>query len=231
MICYNCDVTKSRGKCILMPYQNSDISAFIEKSKQGDDLAYESLLAHFMPTLEKISYKYSIPRKDTSDDHADILQEASIALYRAIQDYDQSVNVPFDKFLSMVLTCKLNDYMKYRTRNKQKVLNLAISMDKVLHSSDDGYDDITLYTFFPNKGKLNDPAEAVTEKLHHHIILETILADLTDLECKVFYLYFLEGFKISETAKILSVKGKSVDNAIRRVKFKSLKHKEFLLIA
>lgn len=207
-----------------MSYQNIEISTIIEKGKQGDNSAYESLLSIFKPTLKKISHKYFIPREVEAaiDCYTEIFQEARIALFQAIRDYDQSSSVPFDRFLCIVLTRKLNDFIKYRTRKKHNILNYANSMDDI---------DLPLYTFIPNKDKLNDPAEAVTEKLHCHCILETISADLTTLEYYVLYLYFLEGIKLGEVAKILNVKTKSIDNAIKRVKLKSLKYKNILIIA
>lgn len=205
-----------------MIYYNCEILNIIEKCKAGDNFAYESLLSIFSPILKEISYKYYIPRESVFDYLDEIYQEARIALYQAIQDYDQSMSVPFDKFLPIVLRRKLNDFIKYRTRKKHYALNSANSMDNF---------NSVLCQYLPDKDKLNDPAEAVTEKLHRHYILETISADLTTLEYKVFYLYFLEGIKQSEVAKMLNVKTKSVDNAIKRVKSKSLKYKDILLIA
>lgn len=207
-----------------MLYHNNEILTALEKGKQGDNYAYESLLSIFKPTLKKISRKYFIPREVevTIDFYEEIYQEARIALYQAIRDYDQSTCVPFDRFLRIVLTRKLNDFIKYRTRKKHNIMNYANTMDDL---------DLPLYAFIPNQEKLNDPAEAVTEKLHRHFILETISADLTNLEHNVLYLYFLEGIKLGEVAKILNVKTKSIDNAIKRVKIKSLKYKDILLIA
>ena len=212
-----------------MDYQDVNISEIIQKSKLGDNLAYESLLSLFEPIIKKISYKYYSPRSDTSDSHSDIYQESSIALYRAIQDYDQSTNVPFERFLSIVLTRKLNDFIKYSTRKKHRGFNSSVSMDGGYFTSGDV--EIPLYSRIPIRERLNDPAEAVTEKIHLNIIVETISSGLTDLECKVFYLYFVEGLKTGEVAKLLNGNLKSIDNAIKRVKLKSLKYKKELLIA
>ena len=93
-------------------------------------------------------------------------------------------------------------------RNKNKILNESISYD----------DDENLLLRFI-KSETPSPEEEILNIELEEDLLQKIREVLTDLEEQVFSL-LISGFKYKEIAEILDKDGKSIDNAIQRIKIK-----------
>jgi RNA polymerase sporulation-specific sigma factor len=186
-------------------------SSMLEAARSGNREALNQLIEHYEPEVRIIACKYFLPRAD----YEDLIQEGRIAIYRAVLDYDESLAIPFLHFLRMVIKRKLIDSIRKYTRNKHVNLNNAYSLNNVISESEE----TSFISLLPNA---EDPATTVIANEEARSIINELNRDLSNLERLVFEQYFLQGFKQREVSEQLGLHPKSLDNAIQRIKRKTV---------
>lgn len=179
------------------------------KSKQGDQQAFEILARRYKSFLQKITRGYFL----VGSEQDDLLQEATIALYKAIQSYDQSQNTTFRTFASLVVKRHILSSIKQSNTQKNKILNESLS----LSSLDKSMEEEDSFLFLPNDVLNLDEQLIQDEKFEE--IKQKIAQALSKLESQILSEY-LKGHSYQTIAENLAINTKSVDNALSRIKQK-----------
>ena len=188
--------------------------AMLEAACSGDEEALNLIIQHYEPEVRIIACKYFLPRAD----YDDLIQEGRIAIYRAVLSYDTNLDIPFLHFLRMVIKRKLIDSLRKYTRQKHVNLNDAYSLNNVISESEDT-------SFISLLANAEDPATMVIANDEARSMIHCLNKDLSNLERLVFEHYFIQGFKQREVSERLGLPPKSLDNAIQRIKRKTLQYR------
>ena len=186
-------------------------TAMLEAARSGNEEALNEIIQHYEPEVRMIASKYFLPRAD----YDDMIQEGRIAIYRAVLSYDVNLKIPFLHFLRMVVKRKLIDGLRKYTRQKHVNLNEAYSLDNVMTDSEET-------SFLELLANDEDPASMVIANDEALSMIQGLNKDLSNLERLVFKHYFLQGFKQREVSERLGLHPKSLDNAIQRIRRKTV---------
>jgi len=187
-------------------------TAMLEAARSGNQEALNEIIKHYEPEVRMIACKYFLPRAD----YDDLIQEGRIAIYRAILSYDINLDIPFLHFLRMVIKRKLIDSLRKYTRQKHINLNEAYSLNNVISESEE----TSFLSLLPNA---EDPATMVIANDEAHAMILGL--NMTNLESLVFEHYIIQGFKPCEVSKNLGIHPKSLDNAIQRIRRKTVQYR------
>lgn len=181
----------------------------IDLAKQGDSKAIETL-------VEK--YKYipvALARSNflLGGDQDDLIQEGTIAVYTAINSYDEQKS-SFKTFLYTCVKNRINSVIKKSKAKKNLPLNSSESLFEYFEIDNDKNKHIQDKKFQPEEQVINKETE--TEIFHK------IKADLSKTEYKIFEM-FINGFTYVQMSEELGKPIKSVDNAVQRMKRKIAK--------
>ena len=188
--------------------------AMLEAACSGNEEALNMIILHYEPEVRMIACKYFLPRAD----YDDLIQEGRIAIYRAVLSYDTNLNIPFLHFLRMVIKRKLIDSLRKYTRQKHANLNDAYSLNNVISESEET-------SFISLLANTDDPETMVIANDEARSMIHGLNKDLSNLERLVFEHYFIQGFKQREVSERLGLRPKSLDNAIQRIKRKTLQYR------
>ena len=189
-------------------------TAMLEAARSGNEESLNLIIKHYEPEVRMIACKYFLPRAD----YDDLIQEGRIAIYRAVLSYDTHLDIPFLHFLRMVIKRKLIDSLRKYTRQKHVNLNDAYSLNNVLSESEET-------SFISLLSNAEDPATMVIANDEARSMIHGLNKDLSNLERLVFEHYFIQGFKQREVSERLGLPPKSLDNAIQRIKRKTLQYR------
>jgi len=189
-------------------------TALLEAARSGNEDALNEIIQHYEPEVRMIACKYFLPRAD----YDDLIQEGRIAIYRAILSYDINQDIPFLHFLRMVIKRKLIDSLRKYTRQKHINLNEAFSLNNLISESEE----TSFLSLLPNA---EDPESMVIANDEARSMIHGLNKDLSNLERQVFDHYFLQGFKQREVSEHLGLHPKSLDNAIQRIRRKTLQYR------
>lgn len=185
--------------------------ALLEAARSGDRDCLNMLIEYYEPEIRKIACKYFLPRSD----YDDLIQEGRIAIYKAIISYKSNTNIPFLHFLRMVIKRKLIDSLRAHNRQKHINLNEAFSLNNSL-SEDQNANFLSIMTDF------QDPAQTVIALDEARSFINELNKDLSKLERNVFVYHFVVGLKQREVSERLGLNPKSLDNAIQRIRRKTI---------
>ena len=191
-----------------------NVSAMLEAARSGNEEALNLVIQHYEPEVRMIACKYFLPRAD----YDDLIQEGRIAIYKAVLSYDTNLDIPFLHFLRMVIKRKLIDTLRKHTRQKHVNLNEAYSLNNVISESEET-------SFISLLANTEDPATRVIANDEAQSMIHALNENLSNLERLVFEHYFVQGFKQREVSEHLGLPAKSLDNAIQRIKRKTIQYR------
>lgn len=186
----------------------------IEDARSGNSIAMNQLIRNYEPEIRKIACKYFLPRAD----YEDLIQEGRIAIYKAIMSYDFDTEIPFLHFVRMVIKRKLIDSLRAYNRQKHLKLNQAFSLNNTLGDDQDE-------SFLNIISQVEDPESQIIAADEARSIIRDLISELSDLELSVFRYHFIAGMKQREVIKYLDVSPKSLDNAIQRIRRKTIAYR------
>lgn len=186
----------------------------LEAARTGDQFSMNQLIEDYEPEVRKIACKYFLPRAD----YEDLLQEGRIAIYKAIISYNPNSKIPFMHFVRMVIKRKLIDCLRAYNRQKHLNLNNAFSLSNTLVEDQDE----SFLNILPN---VEDPESQIVAADEARSFLRELTHEFSGLELTVFRYHFLAGMKQREVTKHLGVSPKSLDNAIQRIRRKTIAYR------
>jgi RNA polymerase sporulation-specific sigma factor len=181
-------------------------------AKQGSTDAYDRLLRRYAGFVRLKASSYFLVGGDSDD----LMQEGLVGLYKAIRDYRTDRESSFRNFAELCITRQIITAVKTATRNKHAPLNQYVSFSTAPATLDDG--EPTLDEVLPGPGT-NDPASQVISSEELRSLVACLSTVLSELESRVLSLY-LDGHSYAAIAERLGCDGKTVDNALQRVKRK-----------
>lgn len=157
------------------------------------------IINHYLPVILHYVKKYC-----SENEAEDRIQEATMALYTAVKNYDPSKS-SFNTFADLCIKRSVISGLKYANRKKNIPDELVTSIDCI------------------EVADTNSPEKIFFDKENYKTLTDTIKFELSGLEYKVLQ-HYLSGDTYSDIAVKLSITEKSVDNALMRIR-KKLKDK------
>ncbi len=96
---------------------------------QDEQEAFAELLRHFKAMIYKIIYMNNLEKDDFRIDENDLFQEGSLALYRAVKNYEEGRNVRFSSYAFMVIRSRIREVLRTAYRSYGDELSLDTSID------------------------------------------------------------------------------------------------------
>jgi len=195
-----------------------DFNEYIQRAKQGDERATESIVRIF----KKLAWnKYKMM---FGDDLADAIQTGLMNMWLGIKTYDKTKNENAFRWLYATLDCGVINYIKLKNRQKHRALDTAHSLDKPLNYR--GYRDSV-----ETPVALGDvlPSDVIVENAVYNIYgeqeYERLEQKLSPLERQVLHYRYLGCLKKNGGMKLIAqmtgVHVKAVDNAVQRIQRKA----------
>lgn len=180
-------------------YLNKSDFTLIRESKKGNQEAMKYLIQKYDHIVSYKARKYSHQLNDLDD----FIQEGLIALYEAVNNFNEEKETSFSTFIEICIDRKLTSYIRRQTTGKAKLLNDATS----IHQSSL----INLLISSPT----TLPEVLLLQKAKSFALQRCILQSLTFQEKEVIQAY-LEEKTLSDISRKLNIPYKSVDNAMQR---------------
>lgn len=186
----------------------------IRRSHRGEDAATDFLLEKYKPLVRKKARTLYL----IGGENDDLIQEGMIALYKAIREYDVERESSFATFAGLCIERQLYNVIKGANRLKNSPLNSYISLytpteHEVGNQGRETLADTLLPTELMNPEDILIDRETVTD------MERKIEKCLSSFECDVVKLY-IDGHNYQQIAEQLGKSGKSIDNALQRIKKK-----------
>lgn len=197
-------------------YNNLDDNEIITKIKKGDKKALNYLLDKYTDVVSMKAGKYFIVGAEKED----IIQEGLIGLFKAIKSFNPEKQSSFKTFANLCVERQLQTAIKSSMRQKHMPLNSYLSLNI---SAYDESEDTSLLEVFESENAAEDPLDIVTKKEYYNFVEDRIEETLSDFEKQVLHRY-TNGESYTQIAERLNAPVKSVDNAIQRIRKKTVKN-------
>ena len=197
-------------------FDTLDDNKLIQKIKNGDKKALIYLLEKYTEVVSMKAGKYFIVGAEKED----IIQEGLIGLFKAIKSFDPEKQSSFKTFANLCVERQLQTAIKSSMRQKHMPLNSYLSLNI---SAYDENEDTSLLEVFETENAAEDPLDIVTKKEYYTFVEDRIDETLSDFEKQVLHRY-TNGESYTEIAEKLDAPVKSVDNAIQRIRKKTIKN-------
>ena len=197
-------------------YNNLEDNEIITKIKKGDKKALNYLLDKYTDVVSMKAGKYFIVGAEKED----IIQEGLIGLFKAIKSFNPEKQSSFKTFANLCIERQLQTAIKSSMRQKHMPLNSYLSLNI---SAYDENVDTSLLEVFETENAAEDPLDIVTKKEYYNFVEDRIEETLSDFEKQVLHRY-TNGESYTQIAERLNAPVKSVDNAIQRIRKKTVKN-------
>ena len=197
-------------------YSNIKDEDLIRKIKSGDNNALDYLLKKYQEVVNMKVSRYFIIGAEKED----IIQEGLIGLYKAIKSFDPEKQNSFKSFANLCIERQLITAIKSSNRQKHMPLNSYLSLKMSAYDDDD--DDTSIYDIF-DANIIEDPLDTITKKEYYKSVENIIEKSLSTFEKNVLN-ELVNGSSYTAIAQKLDSPVKSVDNAIQRIRKKTMKN-------
>lgn len=198
-------------------YTNMSDEELLEAIKQDDKDALDFLICKYQDLVNSKVNKYFIIGAEKED----IIQEGLIGLYKAIKDYKEDKQNSFKSFANLCIERQLITAIKSSNRQKHMPLNSYLSLNMNAYENEDGTNNSEIMEVLDTK-IVEDPLDTITKKEYMSSVENAIDTHLSDFEKKVLGRY-IQGDSYVTIAAKLDAPVKSVDNAIQRIRKKTVK--------
>lgn len=196
-------------------FNNLDDVQLIKMAKNGDKKALNYLLSKYTEIVNMKVGKYFI----IGAEREDIMQEGLIGLFKAIKCFDSDKQSSFKTFANLCIERQLQTAIKSSTRQKHMPLNSSLSLNVSAYDENDDTDFFDIL----DANVVEDPLDMITKKEYYTFVEDRIEETLSDFEKQVLRRY-TNGESYVEIAVKLNAPVKSVDNAIQRIRKKTMKN-------
>lgn len=197
-------------------YDNVKDEDLIQKIKSGDNDALNFLINKYKEIVNMKVSRYFI----IGAEREDITQEGLIGLYKAIKSYDGEKQNSFKSFANLCIERQLITAIKSSNRQKHMPLNSYLSLNMSAYDNED--DDTSMYEVF-DANVVEDPLDTITKKEYYKNVEDVIEKSLSSFEKQVLH-ELVNGNSYVNIAEKLNSPVKSVDNAIQRIRKKTIKN-------
>lgn len=214
----NNNVFYSRG----IEYGKMTDEQLLKLIKKEDKTALNCLIDRYKDAVEMKVTKFYI----TGAERDDIVQEGLIGLFKSIRNFNPDKQNSFRTFANLCIERQIITAIKGSNRQKHLPLNSYVSLNNTGYDNENGEEDNQLIDVL-NSNTIEDPLETITKNEYLKDVEKSINQSLSDFEKQVLN-KFVQGQSYTEIAKSLNSPVKSVDNAIQRIRKKTVKNIENL---
>lgn len=188
----------------------------------NDNKALNCLINRYKDTVEIKVTKYYINGAEKED----IIQEGLIGLFKAIKGFDNTKENSFKTFANLCIERQIITAVKGSRRQKHLPLNSYISLNNSNFENENGEVESQLIEII-NSNTVEDPLETITKNEYYKDVKNKINNSLSGFEKLVLDKY-VQGKSYVQIAESLNAPVKSIDNAIQRIRKKTIKNIENL---
>ena len=200
-------------------YNNMSDEQLIEEIKENNnEEALEFLICKYKDLVNTKVGKYFMVGAERDD----IIQEGLIGLYKAIKDYKIGMQNSFKSFANLCVERQLITAIKTSNRQKHMPLNSYLSLNMTAYNNEDDGNDTEVVDVL-DTNVIEDPLDTITKKEYMNTVGNVIDSSLSDFEKKVLNRY-VQGETYVKIAEKLDMPVKSVDNAIQRIRKKTIRN-------
>ena len=200
----------------VIDYTKESDEDLIKRIKSGDDDALNYLFNKYKEIVNMKVSRYFI----IGAEREDIMQEGYIGLYKAVKSYDTEKQNSFKSFANLCIERQLITAIKSSNRQKHMPLNSYLSLN--MSAYDDNDDDTSIYEVF-DANVIEDPLDTITKKEYYKSVENVIEKSLSTFEKQVLS-ELVNGNSYTSIAQKLEYPVKSIDNAIQRIRKKTMKN-------
>lgn len=198
-------------------YKKLPDEELINMTEKGDQEALEFLLN---------KYKYLVKKQARTlyligADREDLVQEGMIGLYKAIRTFEAKKTGSFAYYAGICINSHMCNAIKSNNRKKNIPLNSYISFSSEVFENNESGDDPVKVEEIISSEEMN-PEKLLIDREVAENFRYRILKELSKYETDVFNL-FTAGRSYADISLILGKPVKSVDNAVQRIRNKTLK--------
>lgn len=183
-----------------MDYKEINDYELVSRIRENDEDALEIIYEKYEPVIRGVAKKYYVSSDYLGVDMNDLIQEGRIALYKAINCYDQNKNTLFYTYLGICLNSHLISYCRNLNSNYNAILNSSYSDDCFISLGD--YE-MEPYNYVVNKDNEN------------MIVNYKNMLDFRD--SNIFELRF-NGFSYKEIGQLLGISIYTVDSRLCKIR-------------
>lgn len=200
-------------------YNNMSDEQLLEEIKENNnEEALEFLICKYKELVNTKVGKYFMVGAERDD----IIQEGLIGLYKAIKDYKIGMQNSFKSFANLCVERQLITAIKTSNRQKHMPLNSYLSLNMTAYNNEDDGNDTEVVDVL-DTNVIEDPLDTITKKEYMNTVGNVIDSSLSDFEKKVLNRY-VQGESYVKIAEKLDMPVKSVDNAIQRIRKKTIRN-------
>ena len=149
----------------------------------------------------------------------DVIQEGRVALFKALNTFDESKDINFSVYAKKVIENHLINVMKKSTNSKNMPLNNAYNIN---NQGELNLNDSNARSSQPMPIKsVRSTEEFYMQEESAKLLIDSIVKNLSPLENQILQLK-LQELTYTEIAEKLNLTSKVVDNALNRIKNKIL---------
>ena len=187
-----------------LSYEEEKDEDLIGQIREGDEAASDYLLEKYKDMVRARARAMFLAGGDTDD----LIQEGMIGLFKAIRDYSPDRGSSFRTFAGLCVERQMLSAVQNSNRKKHSPLNSSVLLDEGAE------------TEMLECGRTGEnPEELIISQENEMAFINEIRESLSPLENQVLALY-LDGNSYESIGKQLGKSSKSVDNALKRVRFK-----------
>ena len=197
-----------------MDYKDLNDYELIYEVRENNEIAYNVLYDKYKNLINKIAREYYIKNKNSRIEYEDLVQEGFYGMSLAIKGYDETSTL-FYTYVSLCIRREIERYIKTFERNKNTVLNEAVSLSYPL----DDTGETTLEDVIKSK-----------ENTENYVLSESNFKKLWDFrnelsldESMIFELRS-NHFSNKEISILLDMPYKLVDNHLRKIRINLKKY-------
>ena len=162
----------------------------IDRIKQGDEFAFELLVAQYKNMIKKKIHKFNLAYK-----FDDLFQEGLMVLHKTAFSYDDNYSKSFTRFFEMALERHYVTMIRTMSRRKDKLVKYKDCIASLNHVLEEN-------------------------SVYYGLHVSEIKKVLTELEFMVYALKELKNVSISSIAEECQLEEKKIYNALHRSKEK-----------
>lgn len=191
-----------------MNYKDINDYELIYEIRENSEDSYNLLIKKYTSLIRKLADDYYKKSKSIKVEYDDLVQEGFYGLLQALDNYDESSSL-FYTFASLCIKREMERLIKSYSRNKQMVLNSAISINKPIDSEEDTF----LEDVIPSKENIEDYiiSEIDSKRLYN-------LKNEMPHEMACIYELRINKFTNIEISELLDLPKKKVEKYVYRIK-------------
>ena len=191
-----------------MNYKDINDYELIYEIRESNEDSYNTLINKYSTLIKKYADDYYKSSKNMKVEYEDLMQEGYYGLLQALDNYDER-SCLFYTFASICIKREMERLIKSYSRNKQMVLNNAISINKPLDGDED--------TFIEDVISSNENIEEyVLSEIKSREIYE-LKYDMP-LEMSCVYELRLNRFTNMEISNLLEIPKKKVEKYVYKIR-------------